>query len=379
MAVTEIFGNYAQGTTSKLEPATLALYKDGSIEVTATNTSACLFLAHIDKIVVNSRLGNTPRVLQLAGDIRFITPDNDGIDQYLEALGKGPGLIHTLESNLGMVVFSIILTVVLVGGYLASGLPYTARLVADNLPDSVSQSFGTGSLEVFDKLWTEPSELSNSKQEELRSVFESYLNLSSTLNARVVFRSGIGPNAFALPDGTIVFTDELVELADSDEELIAILLHEIGHLEHKHLLRRTIQGSMLTIIVVLVVGDLESANLILGLPTILLEFSYSRDFELEADRYALGQLKANGIRVDYFSDIMTKLQSFYLAAESVDDAVEQVAVANVDAESSEQKNQVPTQKSDDTGRLESALKPVLNYFSTHPATLERVQLVEEYR
>ena len=45
------------------------------------------------------------------------------------------------------------------------------------------------------------------------------------------FRHGgyIDANAFALPSGIIVMTDELVELAKSDDELISVLAHEIGH------------------------------------------------------------------------------------------------------------------------------------------------------
>jgi len=363
MARIEIYGDYADGKTSRLEPATLALYDDGSVEVSLQSSRERLFVASIDTVVVNSRLGNTPRVVLLEGDIRFITPDNEGIDQYLAARGKTHALIHRLESNMGMVVFSVILTVVLVSGYLASGLPYTARVVADSLPDSVLQSLGAGSLEVFDKLWTDPSKLSHSDKDALLGTFESYLRMSSVRNARIEFRSGIGPNAFALPDGTIVVTDELVTLADNNEELIAILLHEIGHLEHKHLLRRTIQDSMLTIMVVLVVGDLESADLILGLPTVLLELAYSRDFELEADRYALTQLKAKGISVDHFANIMTKLQDFYSKAD--------VLVVSADAKDGDDGQAGSESKSES--------KPVLHYFSTHPATRERLQLIKAYR
>jgi Zn-dependent protease with chaperone function len=374
----EISGDYADGKTSRLEPATLALYEDGSVEVSLITTGERLFVASNDTVVVNSRLGNTPRVVQLQGDIRFITPDNEGVDQYLAAIGKSHALIHRLESSMGMVVFSVILTVVLVSGYLASGLPYTARVVADSLPDSVLQSLGAGSLEVFDKLWVDPSKLRRSDKDALLSTFESYLRMSSVRNARIEFRSGIGPNAFALPDGTIVFTDELVTLADNNEELIAILLHEIGHLEHKHLLRRTIQSSMLTVMVVLVVGDLESADLMLGLPTVLLDLDYSRDFELEADRYALTQLKAHGISVDHFAGIMTKLQDFYSNAD--------VRVARANANDVDVENDAPTQAADeDQSELasksasKSESKSVLNYFSTHPATHERIQLIKEYR
>ena len=370
MSVVKISGDYADGTTSRMEPVILSLHGDGKVEVNTIENNSRLFLAHIDQVSVSSRLGNTPRVVQLAGDIRFMTRDNDGIDQYLATSGKGGNLIHLLESHMGMVIFSIVLTVAVIGGYLVSGLPYTARIVADNLPESVLESFGTGSLDLFDRVWTEPSELSLVEKEAVRTVLDPFLGVSTTRNTRIVFRSGIGPNAFALPDGTIVFTDALIKLADNDEELIAIFLHEVGHLEQKHLLRRAIQDSMLTIIVVLVVGDLESADLILGLPTLMLEFAYSRNFELEADHYALSQLKTFAIDVDHFAIIMTKLQDFYSnpeVTEQTDGTLQ-----------GDQQSDVATTKTD-PGSLEKTFKPLLSYFSTHPATVERVQLIDQYR
>ncbi len=55
------------------------------------------------------------------------------------------------------------------------------------------------------------------------------------------FREGgaIGPNAFALPSGTIILTDELVDIAGDDNDMVlAVLAHEIGHVDKKHSLRQ---------------------------------------------------------------------------------------------------------------------------------------------
>ncbi|MEB3735127.1 M48 family metalloprotease [Halopseudomonas pachastrellae] len=47
---------------------------------------------------------------------------------------------------------------------------------------------------------------------------------------KVHFRSApaLGANAFALPGGHLVFTDAMVELAQHDDELVAVLAHEAG-------------------------------------------------------------------------------------------------------------------------------------------------------
>lgn len=51
------------------------------------------------------------------------------------------------------------------------------------------------------------------------------------LQLRVIFRSNEdnSPNVFALPDGTLIFTDAMVLMAKEDDELLAIAAHEVGH------------------------------------------------------------------------------------------------------------------------------------------------------
>ena len=64
----------------------------------------------------------------------------------------------------------------------------------------------------------------------------------------------VGANAFALPDGTIVVTDALVHLAENDEELLAVLAHEIGHVVHHHALRSVMQNSAVALLLAFALG-----------------------------------------------------------------------------------------------------------------------------
>jgi Zn-dependent protease with chaperone function len=52
-------------------------------------------------------------------------------------------------------------------------------------------------------------------------------------------------NAFALPNGRVVVTDELVELLKNDSDALrAVLLHEIGHVQHHHSIRLAAQAAV---------------------------------------------------------------------------------------------------------------------------------------
>jgi Zn-dependent protease with chaperone function len=76
------------------------------------------------------------------------------------------------------------------------------------------------------------------------------------------FRKGgsIGPNAFALPDGSLVLTDELVELAANDEAVLGVLGHEIAHVEGEHTLRQLYRAAGVAGFIMLIGGDIGSAR-----------------------------------------------------------------------------------------------------------------------
>jgi len=95
-----------------------------------------------------------------------------------------------------------------------------------------------------------------------------------------IYNSGT-PNAFALPGGTIFFTSGLFEKMSSESEILAIMAHELGHIE---------QGHCFNSIKYLLLGKKLNAK-ILGkiiqtASTVLLRHSYSKTQEDEADEYA---------------------------------------------------------------------------------------------
>jgi Zn-dependent protease with chaperone function len=144
------------------------------------------------------------------------------------------------------------------------------------------------SLQWIDSKLMDPSELAPERQEALRSGFRSWAAALPEAPAwKLLFRkSGIGPNAFALPDGTILMTDELVALAEKDEEIYAVLGHELGHIHHRHSMRMVARQTALAVVTTFLFGDLNSiASVVAGLPLFLSQNGYSREFEHEADVY----------------------------------------------------------------------------------------------
>lgn len=102
--------------------------------------------------------------------------------------------------------------------------------------------------------------------------------------AFLVGRCG-SPNAWALPGGVILVSQELLEQLGSEAELVAVLAHELGHIELGHsfdavrfqLLAR--RG-----------GSERLGQLADGAARLLLQQSYSKAAEHEADDYAYALL-----------------------------------------------------------------------------------------
>jgi Zn-dependent protease with chaperone function len=149
-----------------------------------------------------------------------------------------------------------------------------------------------------------------------------------------------GANAFALPSGVIVITDELVQLAKDDREIVGVLAHECGHIVHRHSLRAVLQNSAVFVLIALITGDVSSATAFGGaLPTFLLQNRFSREFEREADAHAVTQLKQAGIPPSYLADMLQRLATTHGESDS----------------------------------------PLLGYLRTHPPTPERIQAIRGKR
>ena len=162
-----------------------------------------------------------------------------------------------------------------------------------------------------DESWLRPSQLDFERREKIRKTFDRLCEgLSFESFYHLEMRSGrlFGPNALALPGGIIVLTDELVALADSTDDIAAVLAHEVGHVELRHAMRGVLQNSIVAIAVAAVTAD--AANIgtaVAGLPAVLAQTKYSREFETDADEFAFDLLQRKGRSPEAFASIMTKL------------------------------------------------------------------------
>lgn len=316
----------------------------------------------LEALEISPRVGNTPRFVRFAAGGAFETADNAAIDALLACRQPRHGLAHRLESRLRYVVIGVLVTAVFVFGVARYGVPAFAKFAAGNLPPAVMSRLGDGVLEMLDKHLLAPSTLPQAEQERLRQHFAPYMaKVAAGVPIRLEFRDAgksIGPNALALPSGVVVFTDQLVRLMEkeadaADAALIGILVHEIGHIEHRHALRQSIQGSTLGLAAMVLAGDVSSvSSLIAAIPVVLTELGYSREFEFEADRHAAGVLRQNGMNPAALGHSLQRLEQAHGAENCADE-----------------------EKSGPGSCHEAAW---WRYLSTHPPTAERIRRLEAF-
>lgn len=301
-------GTWHSGRDLAARPATLEMAAE-SVRVTGA-------MAPVDFPIrttrVSDRLGHIPRYLYFPEGSTFETLDNDGVDHMLASVGRGRAAawLHGLEQHSRLAAAATLVLVASLVAIVFSGLPVMARRAAFAVPPAIELQAGEAALASL-RNWLGPSELDG----RTRARVQHQLNRITVVRMmqdrpRLEFRAmGRFPNAFAFPGGIIVVSDELVRLATEDE-MAAVLAHEVAHWQLRHGLQAVLRNSAALLLVSTVTGDLSTLTAFAGtLPVLLLQRGYSRESEQEADDYAAETLRRAGIDPRNLASILAKLDA----------------------------------------------------------------------
>ena len=264
----------------------------------------------LNSVTVVEPVGRGPWSVELDDGTSLKITDSD----FGQALGdkKGnPGFLRKLEGAWHWATIALLVAVGATWSLLTFGVPVLAKSVAFALPENVTATLSDEGLGVMDDLLFDSSELPADRVARIIELFQEIKQTNPKFSPyRLEFRaSRIGPNAFAVPGGIVVLTDELVQLAESDAEIVAVLAHEIGHLHGRHSLRILLQNSISALLIAGLTGDISNITaLSAAIPTMLMQAKYSRDFEREADDFAFAYLESKGIPTDALSDLLLRIE-----------------------------------------------------------------------
>ena len=216
-----------------------------------------------------------------------------------EHAGRRDSLVVRVQQRWKWVMVSTLVLLAMIFVSYKHLLPLAARGVVALIPLTADEALGESALQSIDENGLmKPTTLSAAQQQAVRVAFAQAVNRlphGDVPAYELEFRqSTIGPNAFALPGGTIVLTDELYQRVDGDRDVIVgVLGHELGHLRHRHGMRMLVQAGVLSAAAGALYGDFST--LFSQIPVLLGQASYSREFEHEADVDSVRLMKVNGI------------------------------------------------------------------------------------
>jgi Zn-dependent protease with chaperone function len=288
---------------------------------------------------------HTPLVIDLPGGANCEIAQNQdprSLKALRASLQAPLGVVERLtHSNAGLAAVGLVFVTFLVFAYTVL-IPTMAVTVANWMPQQYADQLDGAIMRYLDSGTMRASRLPVERKEALSRRFENLKvpdHLQKPQHEVILqFRSSptIGANAFALPGGTIVITDELIKLTPNDDAILGVLAHEMGHVAHQHGLQNWVRSTALGLFFAVYTGDFSTVAAAAG--TLIAQTKYSRDAEREADDYAMDVMRASGIAPAAMAEMFRKFME-----------------------------------------KERDQQPVPEFILTHPATEERIKRFESAR
>ncbi|MBS0319352.1 MAG: M48 family metallopeptidase [Proteobacteria bacterium] len=308
MTTAPITGTWFDGRSAAGNPVALAI--DGTT-LAATLADGEARRWALRDVTVAEGFEHAPRMLRLDDEgVIEVTAGTGDLAVALRAAGVQDGPVVRMQRHRYAAVLGLVLCIAVGIFAYDAGLPAAARVAAEHVPPEVEQRIGAQLRDHADDMFLKPSRLPAERTASLdRRFAQLAAQAAPGVTYQVVWRRMYdlhAINAFTLPGGTIVMLDGLTDVA-SDDALVGVFAHELGHVVHRHTLRQMFQVAGIGGAVGLVFGD-ASATLT-TVAAMVLTVGYSRDMEREADAFAATALKASGIPVEPLAEFLATMQA----------------------------------------------------------------------
>lgn len=246
--------------------------------------------------------------------------DVAGWHAAVQETGGSAPLAQRMQTRWPVFLAVLVVAVAALGAFYRWGTPWAATQLTRQVPLDWETSLSERALRDLDASWVKPSKLPAERQAALRARFDAlaaqvppelrrYPGYAPRLTLQ--FRAGLGPNAFALPGGAIVMTDDMVAAAAKqnlpDDALVGVFAHEIGHVMHRHTTRMIVEQGVLNIGLGLALGDVSTVVSMAG--SALTGLAYRRNHETEADCFAAALMRRAGLPVAPMADLLLGIES----------------------------------------------------------------------
>ena len=213
------------------------------------------------------------------------------IAQRCRSLARG----NAKDVSTNAVVGWSLAAVISIAGLVWFGAPYAADRIAPMIPVSIERRLGQAAENQIRAIFSGKTcngEAGVAALQTLSQRLESVADLR--LMATIVPLSSKTPNAFALPGGKVFLLSGLLAKAQSQDEIVGVLAHEFGHVQHRDHLRKLIADGGAAYLVGLLFGDVTGGGALILVGKTLLFAAHSREVEADADAFAAQTLTKLG-------------------------------------------------------------------------------------
>lgn len=342
------------GVHAKPQDCCIAAALDGALQVTALQSGESVGFA-ADAWSASEAFAGSPRILTLpTGQIEV--DESAQLQAWLNACGKGSSWVERAQISWRKAGAAALVLVLAMAGFYKWGLPLAASVVAAWIPETYVKKLDAESLAQIEKHWAQHSELSMDTQQRVRAKFLALQAPDPNTGAALPTsklnlqfrRSNFGPNALALPAGTVIVFDELIKLSPSDDAVLGVLAHEWAHVAKRHAMTSLVESTAIGLFLSVYLGDASSVIATVGSGLSFLH--YSRKHETESDTFAIATLKANGLGGAGTAELFERMMNWHCHSNGQPSE----RCAQVAKEAAEKGESIP------------------EFLSSHPATPERI-------
>lgn len=184
-------------------------------------------------------------------------------------------------------------------------IPYAAEKVAENTSLSSEETFG----ELINTSMTKSLTIDTVRTERLMAFYKQ-LNHKTKYNIRIHFVDDDETvNAFALPGGNIYVFSGLFNKITKPEQLVSLLYHEMGHIEHRHSLKHIYRTLSRSMIISALLSDINGlSNAVIENADMIMQLKYSKELESDADTYSLKSMYDEKLDINGFISLFEILE-----------------------------------------------------------------------
>lgn len=304
-------GTFYAASSSHATEVSVRLEPDGTLHIESPEFTR---VEQVGACPLSAPLGRMARHFSLPDGARLEITDIATLAEWEQSAGlrSGMHLVHLLESRWRWVAAAALFLLAFMGVGYIWGLPFAAKRIAMRLPPKIGAVATDQARSIFTRLLDfKPSKLPGGRRQKIEEQFQkmaAVMDPGTQRRYRLEFFAAPIPNAFALPDGLVCITDELIEKSRNDKEIFGVLAHEIVHVREQHGMRSVLQNSAVFLIWTLMTGDISTvAGMGSALPAMLAESGYSRGFEEEADLGAAAYMVQVGWGTKPLADILQRI------------------------------------------------------------------------